>query len=95
MSIDHEPCTGALYHAPLPLWTERHHVIPKYLCALLNKPVIHMLAPLCSNCHVRVHHALTHLINTGENPHRLSPREMTLVVIAWMWWVGSLLEPGQ
>lgn len=91
MSADRELCAGAGYHAPAPLWTERHHVFPKYLCGLLGVTIIDALVPLCSNCHGRVHHALTHLINTGTNPHRLSAAEANLVEHAWLWWQVSLL----
>lgn len=93
MSIDREPCEGAGYHAPAPLWTERHHVYPKYLCGLLAIADRPELVALCPNCHGRVHHALTHRINTGANPHRLSPAEAALVAAAWAWWVAELQEP--
>ncbi|MDP9143875.1 MAG: hypothetical protein M3N43_04120 [Actinomycetota bacterium] len=91
MSTDTEHCTGAAYHAPLPLWTERHHVYPKYLCALVGVAVIPLVRPLCDNCHSRVHHAIAHLINTGVPGHRLSDSEMLLVNLAWSWWQGALL----
>lgn len=91
MSTDPESCRGATYHAPLVLWTDRHHVIPKYLCALLGVPVVDEVVPLCASCHERVHHALTHLINTGLNPHRLSANEATYVARAWDWWQRALL----
>lgn len=91
MSTDAELCAGATYHAPLVLWTQRHHVFPKYLCAMLGLPVIPDLVPLCCNCHERVHHALTHLINTGTNPHRLSSSELGYVNRAWDWWIAGLI----
>lgn len=91
MSTDHESCTGAAYHSPLPLWTERHHVYAQYLCALLGVPAIPLVRPLCSNCHTRIHHVLTHLINTGEPGHRLSDGEQLLVNLAWAWWQGELI----
>ena len=92
MSVDHESCVGAAYHAPLPLWTERHHIFPKYLSALLGVAEVPLLAALCSNCHTRVHHALHHLINAGTNPHRLSDGESYLLNLAWSWWSQELLE---
>ena len=91
MSVDFESCTGAAYHSPLPLWTERHHVYPMYLSALLGVPDVHLLRPLCANCHTRVHHVLAHLINSGEQGHRLSDGEQLLVNLAWSWWQGELL----
>lgn len=90
MTVDTEPCVGAAYHAPIPLWTERHHVYPKYLCSLLGVPEIPLVRPLCSNCHTRIHHILHHLINTGEPGHRLSGGEALLVGLAWSWWVGEI-----
>ena len=90
MSVDHEACTGARYHAPAPLWTERHHVFPMYLSRLLGVPVRRELAALCSNCHTRVHHALEHLISEGESPHRLSEGEAVFVAAAWAWWIAEL-----
>lgn len=79
-----------MYHAPIPIWTQRHHVFPKYLCALLGVPVRALVVPLCATCHGRVHHALVHLINSGANPHRLSAGEAGLVVQAWAWWQSTL-----
>lgn len=90
MSLDHELCVGASYHSPHPQWTERHHIYPMYLCGLLGVPDIHVLRPLCGNCHGRVHHALTHLINEGVQVHRLSEGEQVLVNLAWSWWQGAL-----
>lgn len=91
MSRDLELCEGALYHAPLPLWTERHHIFPTYLCSLLGVAKRHEIVPLCGNCHERVHHALKHLINEGSNPHRLSPAETVIVERAWAWWQAELV----
>ena len=62
-----------------------------YLSALLGVPIVHLVRPLCGNCHTRVHHALTHLINEGTQPHRLSDGEQQLVALAWSWWQGELL----
>lgn len=90
MTADWEMCAGAANHAPAPLWTERHHVFPKFLSALLGIPVVPNLVPLCGNCHGRVHHALAHLINSGAVAHRLSPSEALLVSRAWDWWQESL-----
>lgn len=90
MTRDTEECEGAAHHAPIPLWTQRHHIYPTYLCALLELPKRHEVVPLCGNCHERVHHALRHLINTGANPHRLSSSEMALVMVAWEWWQWGL-----
>ncbi len=91
MSLDAELCSGASYHAPHPQWTERHHVYPKYLSGLLGVAVVPLLRPLCGNCHTRVHHALTHLINEGAQVHRLSADEQQLVDLAWAWWRAGLL----
>lgn len=90
MTRDTEVCTGAGSHAPLPLWTERHHIFPTYLCDLLGVEERDEVLPLCGNCHERVHHAIRHLVNTGENPHRLSVRETSLVQAAWSWWQQTL-----
>lgn len=91
LSLDHELCTGATYHAPLPHATQRHHIRPKYLSALLGVPIVHEVTPLCGNCHGRVHHALTHLINEGLQVHRLSDGEQLLVNLAWGWWIEELI----
>lgn len=91
MSRDIEPCAGAYYHSPQPLWTERHHVHPKYLSALLGLPVDPILIPLCETEHGNVHHALTHLINTGTNPHRFAEATQDCVDDAWSWWQEKLL----
>lgn len=60
------------------------------MTALLGIPIVHEVAPLCGNCHFRVHHALTHLINEGSQVHRLSDGEQLLVYLAWDWWQGAL-----
>lgn len=92
MSKDWELCSGASYHAPDPQWSQRHHTFPKFLCSLLDVPIRPDLVPLCGNCHGRVHHALTHLINEGIQVHRLSDGEQGLVNLAWDWWKATLLE---
>ena len=91
MTRDAEPCVGATYHSPQPLWTERHHIFPMYLSALLDLPVVPLVAPLCGTEHENVHHALRHLINTGENPHRFADRTQTLVDAAWEWWQAAIM----
>ncbi len=91
MSRDTELCEGATYHSPVPLWTERHHIYPKYLSGLLGVPVIEKLVPLCGTEHENVHHALRHLINTGENPHRFAAQTQGYVEAAWVWWQAELL----
>jgi hypothetical protein len=87
MTRDAELCEGATYHSPLPLFTERHHVYPMYLAALLGVPANATVVPLCGTEHENVHHALRHLINTGENPHRFADRTRGyvdhLVTICW------------
>ncbi len=94
MSRDAELCQGATYHSPQPLWTERHHVIPMYLSALLGLPVVTIVVPLCETEHGNVHHALHHLINTGENPHRFADRTQGYVDDAWYWWQAAILSGG-
>ena len=91
MTYDPELCQGAAYHSPRPITTERHHVYPKYLADLLGLPVIPVLVPLCGTEHENVHHALRHLINTGENPHRFADRTQGYVDAAWTWWQVALI----
>ncbi len=94
MSRDIELCAGSTYHSPQPLWTERHHVFPMYLSALLGLPVVTILVPLCATEHENVHHALRHLINTGTNPHRFADRTQGCVDAAWEWWQAAILDGG-
>ncbi len=91
MSRDFEPCWGASYHSPQPLWTERHHIFPMYLSALLGLPVRPIVVALCATEHENLHHALRHLINTGNNPHRFAERTQDYVDDAWYWWQASIL----
>lgn len=87
MSIDPENCIGAASHSPRPIETERHHIFPKYLCALLEVPERPEIVPLCGTCHSNVHHVLTTLINTGTlEGHRLSESSREIVNLAWGWW---------
>ncbi len=94
MSTDPEVCQGAMYHSPLPLWTARHHIFPIFLCALLGVAKRNETVSLCDSEHVNVHHALTHLINEGTNPHRFAFRTQGYVDRAWDWWVAVLLSQG-
>ncbi len=91
MTRDTELCAGATYHSPQPLWTERHHVYPMYLSALLGLPVIPIVVPFCETEHGNVHHALRHLINTGTNPHRFAESTESYVEAAWTWWQAAIL----
>ncbi len=94
MSRDIELCAGSTYHSPLPILTERHHLMPKYLAALLGLPIDPTVVPLCGTEHENVHHALHHLINTGENPHRFADRTQSYVDVAWEWWQAAILVGG-
>ena len=86
---------GSTFHSPLPLWTERHHIRPMYLSALLGQPVHPTRVPLCGTEHSNVHHALEHLINEGVNPHRFAERTQGYVDEAWSWWVAALLSHNE
>lgn len=86
-------CQGALDHRPLYAETDRHHVRPKYLSALLGLAIEPRVVPLCSGCHDLAHHVLHHLINTGtRGGHRLPKGLAILVDDAWNWWQQSLLD---
>lgn len=91
MSTDLELCVGALYHSPKPTLTQRHHIRPMYLAALLGVPIDPTVVPLCATEHDNVHHALRHLINTGDNPHRFADRTQGYVDMAWLWWQWELV----
>jgi hypothetical protein len=93
MTYDPEICQGALWHSPRAILTERHHLYPKYLSALLGLPVIPVVVALCGTEHENVHHALRHLINTGDNPHRFAVRTQDYVDAAWTWWQTELVAP--
>lgn len=91
MTRDSEECQGASYHSPLPLWTDRHHVIPKYLSALLGQPIDPRTVSLCATEHVNIHHAIVHLINEGsQGEHRFSARTQSYIDAAWTWWQGAV-----
>ncbi len=91
MTRDPELCMGSTYHSPMPLLTERHHVFPMYLSALLGQPINPTRVPLCGTEHSTVHHALEHLINTGEQGgHRFAERTQGYVDTAWSWWQAAL-----
>lgn len=93
MSRDSEPCMGAAYHSPTPLWTARHHIFPSYLCALLSVAKRNETVALCDTEHVNVHHVLDHLISEGaQGGHRLPPRTQTYIDRAWTWWQAVLLS---
>ena len=90
---DPELCAGST-HSCAPLTTQRHHVIPKYLSALLGLPITRTVVPLCGTCHDAVHHLIEHLINEGETPgHRRGAGYWRLVDIAWAWWKTEMLRP--
>ena len=94
MTRDSEPCEGATYHAPQPLFTQRHHVRPKYLAALLGVPIDPTVVPLCATEHDNVHHALHHLINEGQQGgHRFADRTQGYIEAAWQWWGAALMAP--
>lgn len=85
-------CQGATDHRPVYAETDRHHVRPKYLAALLGLPIETRTVPLCSGCHDLVHHVLHHLINEGTmGGHRLSPRMHALVMDPWEWWQAKVV----
>jgi len=85
-------CVGATYHSPRYAETDRHHVYPKYLSALLGVPTRSETMRLCSGCHDLVHHALHHLINTGtRGGHRLPAGARAQVLAAWGWWQALVL----
>jgi hypothetical protein len=88
---DPELCTGAK-HTTRPLTTQRHHIHPKYLSALLGVPVRTELTPLCGMCHDAVHHLLDHLISEGATPgHRRGAGYWRWVDEAWAWWQAGVL----
>ena len=85
-------CVGAFDHSPRYAEVDRHHVIPKYLAALLGVPIHPATVDLCAGCHDIVHHSLRHLINTGAiGGHRLTAGSRALVDTAWVWWQETLL----
>jgi len=92
MTWDPEACVGAADHSPRAIATERHHIFPKYLCALAGLAIRHELAPLCGTCHENVHHAIHHLLATGTvGGHLLAPGSRQLVYAWWAWWQGVLV----
>ena len=95
MTRDHEECEGALTHSPLPLWTERHHIFPMYLCraaGLLERPEV---VPLCGTEHENVHHAIHHLLADGtQGGHRFAVRTQSYVDQFWAWWQEALSGQG-
>lgn len=91
MTRDHEPCEGATYHAPLPLWTERHHIYPMYLCRLAGVPLRTELVPLCGTEHENIHHAIHHLLADGtQGGHRFPARTQIYIDAFWEWWQVAL-----
>ncbi len=94
MTRDSETCEGATYHSPRVVSTERHHVYPMYLAALLGQPVNPLMVPLCATEHDNVHHALHHLISEGQQGgHRFADRTQGYIEVAWAWWQAALLAP--
>lgn len=92
MSYDPELCTGSA-HSCKPLTTQRHHVYPKYLSALLGVRINPRVAPLCGACHDSVHHLIEHLINEGTTPgHRRGAGYWRWVDEAWDWWQAAVLH---
>lgn len=90
MSRDPELCMGSTFHSPRAMTTERHHIYPKFLSALLGQPINPLVVPLCGTEHSNVHHALEHLINEGDNPHRFAERTQGYVDAAWSWWQAAV-----
>jgi hypothetical protein len=79
-----------LFHAPAYAETDRHHVRPTYLCALLGLPKETLTVPLCSGCHDLAHHLLHHLINTGTwGGHRPAAGLRLVVANGWDWWQAA------
>lgn len=86
-------CVGALDHSPRYAEVDRHHVRPKYLCALLGVPYRTETVDLCAGCHDVTHHVLHHLINTGTvQSHHLPSGIRSVVETAWVWWQETLLS---
>lgn len=84
-------CRGARDHRPLYAETDKHHVHPKYLAALLGVPADAIVVPLCSGCHDLVHHVLRHLINTGTyGDHHIPAGAAAIVNEAWTWWQANV-----
>jgi hypothetical protein len=93
MSVDLEKCVGSRTHRPAVITTDRHHVYPKYLCALLELKEIGALVPLCKTEHDNIHHVIDHLINEGEaGGHVLSLGATILVNACWDWYQEVLLR---
>lgn len=91
MTYDPELCTGSS-HSCLPLTTDRHHIRPKYLAALLGIPIRTETTPLCGACHESTHHLIVHLINEGETPgHHRGAGYWRWVDEAWAWWQAEVL----
>lgn len=87
-------CVGALYHSPVYVEVDRHHIFPLYLCDLLGVPDRVEVAPLCSGCHDTAHHLIRHLVNEGSlGGHRPASGARTLVDRFWSWWQATVLVP--
>ncbi len=94
MSRDWERCIGAESHTPADLWSERHHVFPKFLCDLAGIPRRPELAPLCGTCHANVHHGIEHLLENGTIGHTLPYGSRLLVYRWWAWWQEAIVVGG-